>query len=149
MNPYSMLKIDPSIRMSKVVHNPNEFIVTFGGTYHQGFNWGFNMAEAVNFATDSWLGLCLRANNCQCHKDSVKIDHEEIFLNLQKTDFSRTEKFKMFAKARQNKNKRLIQQLIDNKVKDHYVSRSKSSRKPGRPPLKNKTKKIRKPTVIN
>jgi hypothetical protein len=34
MNPYQLKKIDPSIKISKVVHYPNEFVITFGGTYH-------------------------------------------------------------------------------------------------------------------
>jgi len=79
MNPYYLLKVDPSIRISKTVHHPNEFIVTFGGTYHQGFNWGLNFAEAINFATDNWLGLVLKAKTCNCERDSVKIDPEDIF----------------------------------------------------------------------
>lgn len=29
--------------------------MAFGGAYHCGFNSGFNMAEAVNYATYSWL----------------------------------------------------------------------------------------------
>ena len=66
MNPYYLLKIDPTIKLSKVIHNPNEFVITFGGAYHQGFNWGYNFAEAVNFATNSWLGLILNAKNCNC-----------------------------------------------------------------------------------
>ncbi len=126
MNPYTLLKIDPSIRISKVVHHPNEFVVTFGGTYHQGFNWGFNFAEAVNFATDPWLGLSLKATNCQCHPHTVKIDPQEIYANLScstyssvcQAPFSRTEKFKVFSKARETNNPRLIQQLIDNKVQE-------------------------------
>ena len=40
-----------------MVQNPGEFIVTMGGSYHAGFNWGFNLAEAVNFALPKWLEL--------------------------------------------------------------------------------------------
>jgi len=34
-----------------------EFIVTFPAAYHAGFSCGWNCAEAVNFAQDSWLPM--------------------------------------------------------------------------------------------
>ena len=39
------------------IQNPGEFILAFSGAYHCGFNSGFNIAEAVNYANFSWLGL--------------------------------------------------------------------------------------------
>lgn len=42
-----------------------------------GFNWGFNIAEAVNFATPEWIPRGLEAVPCKCHalcSDSVRLD---------------------------------------------------------------------------
>jgi jumonji domain-containing protein 2 len=56
-----------------------EFMVTFPRSYHFGFNAGPNIAEAVNFALDSWIPFGKEAVPCKCHSDSVRIDME-IFL---------------------------------------------------------------------
>jgi len=44
------------------------------GAYHSGFNWGFNIAEAVNMGSLAWLSNFAYAKSCNCVKDSVKID---------------------------------------------------------------------------
>ena len=54
------------------------------GVYHAGFNSGFNVAEAVNFATPQWLqyGLGLRALRCKCRPDQVSINVANFIRNL-------------------------------------------------------------------
>ena len=41
--------------MVKALHKQNEFIISRASAYHSGFNFGFNIAEAVNFALKDWL----------------------------------------------------------------------------------------------
>eukprot|EP00004_Rigifila_ramosa_P003214 TRINITY_DN13393_c0_g1_i1.p1 TRINITY_DN13393_c0_g1~~TRINITY_DN13393_c0_g1_i1.p1 ORF type:complete len:1369 (+),score=194.23 TRINITY_DN13393_c0_g1_i1:519-4109(+) len=53
--------LDPSILVRHSVpvfrteQGPGDFVVTFAKAYHAGFNSGFNLAEAVNFAPLEWL----------------------------------------------------------------------------------------------
>lgn len=45
------------IEMTKIQHLPGEFVISRSSGYHSGFNAGFNIAEAVNFALPSWLEI--------------------------------------------------------------------------------------------
>lgn len=44
-------------------------MITFPRGYHAGFNLGFNCAESVNFALESWLELGRKAKACECVSD--------------------------------------------------------------------------------
>lgn len=50
----SVLRLN-GIKFGRVIQRPGEFVLSFSGGYHQGINFGFNRAEAINFGTERWL----------------------------------------------------------------------------------------------
>lgn len=55
------------------IQYPGDAIVTFPGSYHFGFNVGYNVAEATNFAVPEWIPFGEAAKVCLCRPDSVRI----------------------------------------------------------------------------
>jgi len=53
--------IDNGVKVYKIVQEPGEFVLTFPQAYHGGFSTGFNVGEAVNFATSDWYQYGLSA----------------------------------------------------------------------------------------
>jgi hypothetical protein len=72
------LKTQFGIKVNKLVHYEGEFVITYPYGYHSGFNLGYNCAESVNFATQSWLDCGRIAKKCNCESDSVWVDVYEI-----------------------------------------------------------------------
>ena len=68
--------------MVKALHKQNEFIISRASAYHSGFNFGFNIAEAVNFALKDWLKICEKVNYCKCVNYSVNFNLNKFFRNL-------------------------------------------------------------------
>ena len=66
------------------MQRPREFIVARAAAYHSGFNAGYNIAEAVNFALPPWLHIADSVTACKCSKDSVRIDLKMFKENLSK-----------------------------------------------------------------
>jgi hypothetical protein len=71
-----------SCRPNYVVQREHEFIITYPRGYHAGINLGFNCAESVNFALESWIELGRRAKTCQCVPDSVRIDVDQLLRDM-------------------------------------------------------------------
>jgi JmjC domain, hydroxylase len=72
------------IRYQTAVQYPGDAIITFPGSYHFGFNAGFNIAEATNFGIPEWLPFGRRAKICLCRPDSVRIDMNRLAGLLQR-----------------------------------------------------------------
>ena len=66
------------VKVNKLVHYEGEFVITFPYGYHSGYNIGYNCAESVNFATESWLEFGKIARKCNCEKDNVWVDVYEV-----------------------------------------------------------------------
>ena len=82
INPYNLKRKYPELKLTKVEHKKGEFICVFGGAYHCGFNFGCNIAEAINYGTLDWLKQVMKSKPCQCSKTSVKTSLPELCRNL-------------------------------------------------------------------
>lgn len=49
------------VRVFRIEHTPGSFVVTAPRAYHCGFNTGFTVAEAANFALPDWFTVAKRA----------------------------------------------------------------------------------------
>ncbi|CAH6722500.1 DNA damage-responsive transcriptional repressor Rph1p [[Candida] jaroonii] len=67
------------IKCNKVIHYEHEFIITYPYGYHAGFNYGYNLAESVNFALDDWLPIGEKTSKCECISDAVAINVKQIY----------------------------------------------------------------------
>jgi hypothetical protein len=83
---YPGLLVENGIKMTKTVHNEGEFIISRCSGYHAGFNFGFNIAEAVNFALSDWLQIAGKAECCKCVKDSVRFNMGRFIQNIKDSD---------------------------------------------------------------
>ncbi|KAF8116143.1 hypothetical protein N665_0020s0007 [Sinapis alba] len=62
-----------------VLQEPGNFVITFPKSFHAGFNFGLNCAEAVNFATADWLPYGgSGAELYRLYRKPAVISHEEL-----------------------------------------------------------------------
>lgn len=98
----SQLK-ENGIEYNMVLQNEGEFVITFPGAYHAGFNHGYNIAEATNFATPKWIEQGRKAKRCVCRPFSVTIDMdllETLFLRQVFVSTKRSRDFKLSKRMR-------------------------------------------------
>ncbi|EEB08152.1 histone demethylase Jmj2 [Schizosaccharomyces japonicus yFS275] len=74
INPKTLLKNNVDVYF--LDQHPNEFIITFPKAFHSGFNHGFNVNEAVNFAPADWL---LNGHSLNSIIDYAKIGKQPAF----------------------------------------------------------------------
>lgn len=55
-----------NIQYVQAVQQPGDFIVINAQAYHSGYNLGYNIAEAVNFALEDWLEIGRDCAQCHC-----------------------------------------------------------------------------------
>ncbi|KAJ3257556.1 hypothetical protein HK103_004465 [Boothiomyces macroporosus] len=73
--------VENKVKVFTINQRPGDFVVTFPRAYHAGFNHGFNICEAVNFAPLDWLPFgreCVKLYS-QFGKQPV-FSHEELVL---------------------------------------------------------------------
>jgi hypothetical protein len=85
---YPGLLIANGIKLTKVIHNPGEFMITRAAAYHSGFNFGFNVAEAVNFALTNWLQIAPYVKCCNCSDSTVRINMANFEENMKTVKYS-------------------------------------------------------------
>jgi len=76
---------DHGIVCSRIVQQPGDLIITHPGAFHFGYNTGFNIAEATNFATSEWytgghLQDSWNVGRCSCLSDSRFYFKKELVL---------------------------------------------------------------------
>eukprot|EP00898_Chlorokybus_atmophyticus_P004373 jgi/Chlat1/4937/Chrsp31S04852 len=74
-----------NVPVYRVQQNARNFVVTFPGAYHGGFNAGYNCAEAVNVAPADWLSFGRQAvAKYRRIKRGTTLAHDKLLLTLAK-----------------------------------------------------------------
>ncbi|KVH95386.1 ARID/BRIGHT DNA-binding domain-containing protein [Cynara cardunculus var. scolymus] len=77
-----------NVPVYSVLQEPGNFVITFPRSYHGGFNFGLNCAEAVNFAPADWLPYGgFGAELYQHYRKAAVLSHEELLCVVAKNDF--------------------------------------------------------------
>ncbi|KAH7550304.1 hypothetical protein JRO89_XS13G0168000 [Xanthoceras sorbifolium] len=69
-----------------ILQEPGNFVITFPRSYHAGFNFGLNCAEAVNFAPADWLPHGgFGSELYQLYRKAAVLSHEELLFVVAKS----------------------------------------------------------------
>ncbi|WOL18229.1 lysine-specific demethylase 5B [Canna indica] len=87
--------LNPSILLENgvpvygVLQEPGNFVITFPRSFHGGFNFGLNCAEAVNFAPADWLPHGgVGAELYRLYRKAAVLSHEELLCVVVKSGCS-------------------------------------------------------------
>mmetsp|Transcript_10437 Transcript_10437/g.28495 ORF Transcript_10437/g.28495 Transcript_10437/m.28495 type:complete len:626 (+) Transcript_10437:2369-4246(+) len=77
-----------NIQYVQVVQQPGDFIVINAQAYHSGYNLGYNIAEAVNFALEDWLEIGRDCDQCHCGAldEGVNLDMSIFFPGMYESE---------------------------------------------------------------
>ncbi|KAJ8766205.1 hypothetical protein K2173_021722 [Erythroxylum novogranatense] len=85
LNPSVLL--ENGVPVYSVLQEPGNFVITFPRSYHGGFNFGLNCAEAVNFAPADWLPHgAFGAELYQIYHKTAILSHEELLCVVAKSN---------------------------------------------------------------
>lgn len=71
------------VRVYACDQRANEFVVTYPKAYHAGFNHGFNLNEAVNFALPDWIDFSLESvRRYQKYNRFPVFSHDELVVTV-------------------------------------------------------------------
>ncbi|EGR32296.1 jumonji domain protein 2b [Ichthyophthirius multifiliis] len=133
INPYQLVKkSNLKIRLTKMAQKEGEFILVFGGAYHSGFNWGYNIAEAVNYGSFNWLNIFPLYQQCNCNSDNVRLNPKEFIQTLLKNspdlkNVNAIKRFKQWAISQDEEEKFMFSS--DNEYQDMNHNKNKNRNK--------------------
>ncbi len=81
MSPEKLKK--DGVRVYACDQRPNEIVITYPKAYHAGFNQGYNLNEAVNFALPDWMEYGLESvQRYQSFRKGPVFSHDELIVTI-------------------------------------------------------------------
>ncbi|KAK3434357.1 hypothetical protein EUGRSUZ_D01851 [Eucalyptus grandis] len=73
-----------------ILQEPGNFVITFPRSFHGGFNFGLNCAEAVNFAPADWIPHGKYSSELyRLYRKPAVLSHEELLCVVAKSNYDR------------------------------------------------------------